>query len=101
MIKHIVMWTIKEGETSRMKFERMAEVKARLMDLKDKISAVTSLEVFFNSPLAPQDNFDIVLISEFNTWADLEQYKIHPDHVEVAAYINNVKQNRTAIDFEF
>jgi len=101
MIKHIVMWTIKEGETSRMKFERMAEVKARLMELKDKISAVASIEVFFNSALAPQDNFDIVLISEFNTWADLEQYKIHPDHVEVAAYINNVKQNRTAIDFEF
>jgi Stress responsive A/B Barrel Domain len=101
MIKHIVMWTIKEGETSRMKFERMAEVKARLLELKAKVSVVASLEVFFNSPLAPQDNFDVVLVSEFNTWADLEQYKIHPDHVEVAAYINNVRQNRAAIDFEF
>ena len=101
MIKHIVMWTIKEGETSRMKFERMAEVKARLMELKSKVSVIASLEVFFNSPLAPQDNFDVVLVCEFNTWADLEQYKIHPHHVEVAAYINNVRQNRAAIDFEF
>ena len=36
MIKHIVMWTIKEGETPRAKFERMAEVKARILGLKDR-----------------------------------------------------------------
>ena len=31
------MWTIQEGDTPRSKFERMAEVKARLLDLKESI----------------------------------------------------------------
>jgi hypothetical protein len=101
MIKHIVMWTISDGETSRVKLERMAEVKSRLLSLKGIIPEMVSVEVRFNAVLAPQDNFDVILITEFNSWADLEIYKNHPDHLEVADYIRNVKKNRVAIDYEF
>jgi hypothetical protein len=101
MIKHIVMWNIREGETSRARFERMAEVKARLLELKGRIKEIVSLEVHFKSPSAPDDNFDVILVSEFNSWADLEAYRNHPAHVEVAEYLNNVRQNRAAIDYEF
>jgi hypothetical protein len=100
MIKHIVMWTIREGETTRIKYERMAEVKARLVALKDKIREICSLEVNFNSPSASGDNYDVVLIAEFNSWADLEAYQKHPDHIEVAEYLKNVRQNKAAIDFD-
>lgn len=95
------MWTIKEGETPRSKFERMAEMKSRLLDLKESIREIVSLEVYFNSPLAPIGNYDVVLVSEFRSWADLEAYQKHPAHTEVGNYIANVKQNRAAIDFEF
>ena len=101
MIKHIVMWTIKEGQTSRIKFERMAELKARLLGLKDQINEIVSLEVFFKSPVAPDDNYDVILQSEFNSWAELDAYQKHPAHVEVAEYVKNIKQNRVAIDYEF
>jgi hypothetical protein len=101
MVKHIVLWTIKEGETPRMKVERMAELKARLLGLKEEISEIVNMEVYFNSPIAPADNFDVILMTEFNSWADLDAYQKHPAHTEVAEYIKNVKQNRTAIDFEY
>ena len=100
MIRHIVMWTIREGETPRIKFERMAEVKVRLLELKDKIREIENIQVYFNAPLAPADNYDVVLVCEFNSWADLATYQQHPDHHTVAEYIKNVKQNRSAIDFE-
>lgn len=101
MIKHVVMWTIRHGETPRVKFERMAEVKARLLDLKGRIDEIVALDVFFNSPSAPDDNYDVILISEFNSWADLDAYQKHPAHLEVADYLKNVRQNRSAIDYEF
>lgn len=101
MIKHIVMWTIREGETPRIKFERMAEVKARILELKERIPEIDSLEVFFNSPSASENNFDVVLNSTFHSWADLDVYLKHPDHLMVADYIANVRQNRAAIDYEF
>lgn len=101
MIKHVVMWTIRHGETPRVKFERMAEVKARLLELKGRIDEIVALDVFFNSPSAPDDNYDVILVSEFNSWADLEAYQKHPAHLEVADYLKNVRQNRSAIDYEF
>ncbi len=101
MIKHTVMWTIKEGETPRSKFERMAEMKSRLLDLKETIREIVSMEVYFSSPQAPIGNYDVVLITEFRSWNDLDAYQKHPAHIEVGSYIANVKQNRAAIDFEF
>jgi hypothetical protein len=101
MIKHIVMWTIQEGETPRSKYERMAEVKARILDLKDRIQEIVAMDVFFKSPGAAGDNYDVILISEFRSWTDLDLYLKHPAHVEVSDYVKNVKQNRAAIDYEF
>jgi hypothetical protein len=101
MIKHIVMWTIHEGETPRARFERMAEVKARILGLKEVIPEIVSMEILFNSPVARGDNYDVVLTSEFRSWADLDTYLKHPVHVAVGEYIKNVKKSRAAIDYEF
>jgi hypothetical protein len=57
MIKHMVMWTITEGETPRVKFERMAEMKSRLLKLKDEIREIRSMEVFLIHR-RPADNYD-------------------------------------------
>jgi hypothetical protein len=78
----------------------MAEMKSRLLSLRD-LASVNSLEVYFNSPLAPGDNYDVILISEFNSWTDLDEYQKHPAHMEVADYLKNIRQSRSAIDFEF
>jgi len=95
------MWMIREGETPRAKYERMAEVKARILELKDRIDEIVALDVYFNSPSGPEGNYDVVLVSEFNSWADLATYQQHPDHLQVADYIKNVRQSRAAIDYEF
>jgi hypothetical protein len=101
MIKHIVMWTIREGENPRAKVERMAEVKARLSALPEEISEIESMEVFFNSPLAAPNNFDVLLSATFRTWADLEAYQKHPAHVQVAEYIKNIRHQRAVVDYEY
>jgi len=95
------MWTIREGETPRAKVERMAEVKARLSALPEEISEIDTLEVYFNSPSAPPDNYDVLLISTFRSWADLDAYQKHPAHVLVAEYIRNVRQSRAVVDYEY
>lgn len=101
MIKHIVMWTIKEGDTPRSKYENMAELKVRTLALKSRIKEIVNLDVYFNSPTAPADNFEVILIGEFNSWADLATYQKHPAHQEVVEFVKNVRQTRAAIDFEF
>jgi hypothetical protein len=101
MIKHMVMWTIREGDTPRSKLERMAEMKSRLLNLKEEIREIRSMEVLFNSPLAPADNYDIVLVCEFSSWTDLETYQMHPEHQKIVEYVKNVRKDRACIDVEY
>lgn len=100
MIRHIVMWTIQDGDRPMVKMDRMVEIKARLMSLKEQIPEILNFQVFMNSKDAPKDNFDIILIGDFNSWADLAAYQNHPAHLQVGAYIKNVKKDRSCIDFE-
>jgi hypothetical protein len=101
MIKHIVMWTIRDNGSARGKLEAMAEMKFKLLGLQEQIREIRKMEVNFNSISAPQDNFEVILECEFASWADLETYQKHPAHLAVADYIKNVRQTRAAIDYEF
>ena len=101
MIRHIVMWTIRETGTPRGKLEAMAELKSKLLALKEHIQEIRKLEVHFNSISAPQDNFEVILESEFSSWADLESYQKHPAHMAVAEYVKSIRQSRAAVDYEY
>jgi hypothetical protein len=95
------MWTIKETTQPREKLELMAELKSRLLFLKDEIPEIMDMKVNFNAISAPENNYDIILECEFSSWSHLEAYQKHPAHVAVAEYVKNIGQNRAAIDYEY
>ena len=47
------------------------------------------------------DNYDAVLVSEFDTLADLELYKNDPRHKAVSALCKSIREDRVAVDYEF
>lgn len=98
MIKHIVMWTMKEnGETSK---KRNAEIlKEKLEELKLKIPFIRNLEVGINFK-EDEAAFDVVLYSEFDSKEDLEKYTLHPDHQALKDFIVNVREKRVFVDYE-
>ena len=99
MIKHIVMWKLKESHNGESKNEIIQNVKTILEDLTSKISQITELEVGIN--FNPSDAaYDVVLYSSFNSREDLDIYQKHPDHVKVAGYISEVRTERTVVDYE-
>ncbi len=101
MVKHIVIWKIRNTANQREKLENMAEMKSRLLGLKEQIQEIKKLEVHFNALSAPLDNYDVILETEFDSWADLEFYQKHPLHAAVAEYVKNIRETRAAIDYEF
>ena len=99
MIKHMVMWKLKESHNGESKNEIIQNVKTILEDLTSKISQITELEVGIN--FNPSDAaYDVVLYSSFNSREDLDIYQKHPDHVKVAGYISEVRTERTVVDYE-
>jgi hypothetical protein len=101
MIKHVVSWKIKEQAEGRSKEENIAIMKQMLLDLRHKLPMVKYLEVGVNSPKADASNWDVVLITDVESIADLQAYQVHPEHVKVGEFVAKVRESRACIDYEF
>jgi hypothetical protein len=99
MVKHIVMWGIKDGADGLSKKEIISKMRSQLEALKPIIKEVRKLEVgenFLDSPAA----WDVVLYTEFETRADLQSYQVHPDHVKLKDFILSVTEKRAVVDYD-
>ena len=98
MVKHIVMWKLKDFAEGTGKKENALKIKASLERLKSKIREVKYLEVGISTGDAA-DFYDMVLISEFKDLRDLESYQKHPEHVKAAEFIGKVRLERKVVDY--
>lgn len=100
MIRHIVMFKFKEEAEGRTKAENLAITKAMLEALPAKIDLIRASSVAVNSANADGANYDLCLISDFDSFEDLAAYIVHPDHKAVGAFMRPVRLDRACVDFE-
>jgi len=99
MVKHIVMWTLKDEAEGATKAENLEKLEMQLKALPAIIHEIQFFEVGLNFNPSPAA-FDVVLISQFKDSDALERYKKHPDHVKVADFIRSITQNGAVVDYE-
>lgn len=96
-IRHVVMWKM-NGADAAERAEQAAEVARLLNALDGVVPEVLSISAGANS-VYPDANWDVTLVSDFATVADLEAYQVHPAHEAAAVYIRSVAAGRAAVDF--
>lgn len=101
MIKHIVMWKLKDEANGHTKKENALEIKCRLEALVGVIEEIKFLEVGVNCNTTDEAAYDACLISEFETMDALARYQVNPAHKAVSAFVKEVRLARTVVDFEF
>lgn len=94
MVRHIVVWKLGDMAHS-------LEIKTKLLALNGQIEVLKSIEVGIRSPQAPSSCWDVVLDTTFDTFADLDAYRVHPEHVKVGEYVQQIALQRVAIDYEY
>ncbi len=99
MIKHLVMWTIKNGIDGKTKEQNILRLKVTLDELVGKIPEIKELEVGVNYNSSPAA-FDIVLYTVFKDKEELAIYQDHPDHVKVKEFVAKVADKRAVVDYE-
>ncbi|MBP5455160.1 MAG: Dabb family protein [Paludibacteraceae bacterium] len=99
MIKHIVLFKLKEFNTPTEKMDKMGQIKTGLESLKAIIPEINSIEVGLNCN--PKEKFDIALVTTHKNMQDLATYANHPDHLAVSKIIREVLEERSCVDFEF
>ena len=102
MVKHIVLFKLKETLSQEEKLKVMNDFKAAIEALPAKIGLITSIRhIFVGLNANSAEKWDICLDSEFDTLADVNAYAVHPDHVAAAGLLKEVKADRACVDYEF
>ena len=100
MIRHIVMFKLKEFATPADKQAKMQEIKTGLEALIDKINVLRMIRVDFN--VNPAETWDIILTTELDTLEDVGTSANPPEHVAVTkGSIGPVKADRACVDYEY
>jgi hypothetical protein len=98
MIRHIVMFKLKEFSSAAEKQKAAGAVKAELLAMKNKIPVIREFEVGINITADPSA-YDVVINSAFNTPEDLETYRVHPDHQAFIAFNKNFSERKAVVDY--
>jgi hypothetical protein len=101
MIRHIVMWKLKDSAEGASKKENAEKLKTLLLSLQDKISVLRKIQVGINLESLPYKNDDVVLITDFDNAANLATYQEHPEHKKVAEFVMKIRESRMCVDYEY
>ncbi len=98
MVKHIIIWTLKEmPEDEKAKVKE--GIKSGLEGLKGVIPQIKDIRVVIDH--LPSSTGDLMLDSTFESAEDLAGYSKHPAHVAVAnEKVRPYTANRACLDFE-
>ncbi len=99
MLKHIVMWTLKEHAEDADKATNTLKMKAMLDACATLIPGILKFETAIRQP-GLEATYDIVLYSEFTDKAALDAYQEHPDHKAIKPFISAVREARQCMDYE-
>ena len=98
MIKHIVMFKMKNHAEGADRAKNIQALKSRLEALKGIIDEIKFFEVGINIVNA-NIAYDLVLCSQFDSIDTLHSYQKHPEHVKVADLAGKVCENRIVVDY--
>lgn len=99
MVKHIILWKIKEEKTEKEKEEIKANVKKGLEGLAGQIPGL--LEIKVQTESLESSTADLMLDSSFENTEALKGYATHPAHVAVAdSAVRPNMEVRMCLDYE-
>jgi len=92
MIKHIVMWKLRDKADA-------VDIKTRLEALAGKIPGLLNIEVGIDF-LESEQSADVVLYAELESREALKAYQSHPEHQAVVPLVKAAAIARTVVDYE-
>lgn len=99
MVKHIILWKLKEELSAEEKTAVKAKIKEGLEGLAGRIPGLLEIRVYTEG--LPGSNVDLMLDSSFADEAALKGYAVHPEHVAVAdGRVRPYTAVRSCMDFE-
>jgi hypothetical protein len=99
MIRHIVMWKLKEHADGATRAENAQKLKAKLEACRGIVPGILRLEAGV-AAAGLESTYDVVLDADFADKAALDAYQVHPTHEGLKTFVAAVRESRECVDFE-
>ena len=98
MIKHIVMWKLKDHAEGADRATNARKMKEQLEACAGIVPGILKLEVGLAEP-GLEATYDVVLYSEFDSKQALDAYQCHPQHAALKPFFGAVRDARQCMDY--
>ncbi|MCR5218235.1 Dabb family protein [Treponema sp.] len=99
MVKHVILWQLKDELDSAEKDRVKKNIKEQLEALKGKVPGLLEVKVNING--LTSSNADVMLDTCLESEEALKGYQVHPDHVKAAnEAVRPYTKTRVCMDFE-
>ena len=99
MVKHVILWQLKDELTAEEKAIIKKEMKESLEALVGKIPGLVEMKIQIEA--LASSNAEVMLDSTFEDETALKGYSVHPEHVKVAdGKVRPYTKTRSCLDFE-
>jgi len=98
MVKHIVVWRLKDRDDPKARLAAAQQCKQALESMVGKIPGLLRVEVGINF-LDDANAADVALYTEFTDRAALDGYQTHPVHEAVKPVIRDRASERRVVDW--
>ena len=99
MVKHVILWQLKDEFSAEEKAVIKAGIKEGLEGLAGQIPGLVDIKVVIEC--LESSNVEVMLDSTFADADSLKGYSVHPLHVEVAnTKVRPFTKTRACMDFE-
>ena len=99
MLKHIVMWKLRDQAEGADKATNVLRAQALLQACSALVPGILRFEVATARP-GLEATYDLLLYTEFTDRAALAAYQQHPQHVAAKPFMKAVVQERQCMDYE-
>ncbi len=99
MVRHVILWQLKDELSIEEKETVKAGIKEGLEGLVGKVPGLKEVHVYTQG--LASSNADVMLDSVLESEEALKGYAVHPEHVAVAdGKVRPYTKSRTCLDFE-
>lgn len=99
MVKHIILWTLKDSLSEEEKIQIKKSIKEGLESLQGVVPGVTDIKVQIDGRLS-SSNADLMLECTLESEEALKGYAVHPAHVAISnSRVRPFTAIRSCLDF--
>jgi len=99
VIRHIVMWTLRDYAEGADQLANAAKMKALLESCRGVVPGMRRFDVATRQA-GLEATCDVLLDCEFEDRAALDAYQAHPAHLAIKPFIGAVRLSRQCFDYE-